>query len=90
VVYIYAKAQSGPPMPLAVVKKTLADLPLNIRLSDSMAMVPTMKLSDFSAWTIIARIAPSGSATPQADDIQVQALVHNKAQAKKLIILNFK
>jgi cytochrome c-type biogenesis protein CcmH len=57
-------------MPLAIVRKTAADLPLTVRLDDSMAMTPTMKLSAFPQVVVGARISKAGTAMPQAGDVQ--------------------
>ncbi len=74
-VFIYAKAMSGPPMPLAAVKKQVKDLPVTITLDDVMAMMPTMKLSKFQKVKIGARISKSGNAIAQEGDIK-QELVN--------------
>jgi cytochrome c-type biogenesis protein CcmH len=68
-VFIYAKATSGPPMPLAAVRKKVADLPLTITLDDSMAMMPAMRLSAFPQVTVGARVSKSGNAISQPGDL---------------------
>jgi len=67
-VFIYAKALTGPPMPLAIVRKQVSDLPLTVRLDDKMAMMPTMKLSNFKQLKVMARISKSGAAMRQKGD----------------------
>lgn len=69
-VFIFARAESGPPMPLAASRKTVADLPITVELDDSMAMLPQMKLSQFSNVVVGARISKSGQATAQPGDFQ--------------------
>lgn len=68
--FVYAKAAAGPPMPLAIVRKTTADLPLRVTLNDSQAMMPQMKLSAFKQVIINARVSKSGSAMPSTGDLQ--------------------
>ncbi len=67
-VFIYAKALSGPPMPLAIIRKQVSDLPLTVTLNDAMAMMPAMKLSNFTAVKVMARISKSGTAMQQKGD----------------------
>ena len=68
-VFIYAKAMSGPPMPLAAVRKQVKDLPLEVELNDAMAMMPSLKLSDFSEVIVGARISKSGQPIAQNGDL---------------------
>jgi len=67
-VFVYAKAVAGPPMPLAVARLQLADLPATVSLDDSMAMVPTVKLSGFNDVIVGARISLTGNPIAQPGD----------------------
>ncbi|WP_095156999.1 c-type cytochrome biogenesis protein CcmI [Pseudomonas sp. Irchel 3E13] len=62
-VFIFARAASGPPMPLAAKRVTVAQLPIEVELSDSDAMMPNMKLSSFAEVQLVARISRSGQPT---------------------------
>jgi len=62
-VFIFARATSGPPMPLAVKRVTVADLPAEVELGDADAMMPQLKLSDFPEVQLVARISRAGQPT---------------------------
>jgi cytochrome c-type biogenesis protein CcmH len=86
--FIYAKAMSGPPMPLAAVRKKVSDLPISISLDDSMAMTPQMKLSKFSEVVVGARISLSGRPTAQSGDLEgeISAVSPGQSEIVKVVI----
>lgn len=71
VLFVYAKAASGPPMPLAIQRMDAGKLPVKVTLTDGMGMLPSMKLSQFPQVVIGARVSKSGNAMPQSGDLQV-------------------
>lgn len=68
VVFVYAVPANGERMPLALLKTTVAQLPLKFTLDDSSAMLPDRKLSGASQVLVKARISKSGNAIPQSGD----------------------
>ena len=70
VLFIYAKAASGPPMPLAIQRMPANQLPATVTLTDGMGMLPNMKLSQFPQVIIGARVSKSGNAIAQSGDLQ--------------------
>jgi cytochrome c-type biogenesis protein CcmH len=71
-VFVYARPTDGSRMPLALVRAKAKDLPLAFTLDDSTAMLPTRKLSDHADVIVGARLSKSGSATPQAGDLEAE------------------
>lgn len=72
--FVFARATSGPPMPLAAARKQVKDLPLEIVLNDSMAMMPSLKISGFDSVRINARISKSGQPTESSGDLVADAV----------------
>ena len=70
VLFVYAKAANGPPMPVAIQRLQASQLPATIVLSDGMGMMPSMKLSQFPQVIIGARVSKSGNAIAQSGDLQ--------------------
>ena len=68
--FVYARAVSGPPMPLAIIKTQVADLPLSFSLDESQAMMPTLSLANVTEVVVGARVSKSGDAIAQSGDFQ--------------------
>ena len=74
VLFVFARAPNGPPMPLAV-QKLPAHLPATVVLTDGMGMSPAMNLSSVPDVVITARISASGQPLPQAGDLEGRSAV---------------
>lgn len=86
-VFIYAKAKQGPRMPLAAQRVTVSQLPADIVLDDSMAMVEGMNLSSFDQLVISARVSKSGTAIAQSGDYIGQVEVIDKSSREALPVM---
>lgn len=68
--FVFAKAVNGPPMPLAAARLDPKQLPLEITLDDSMAMVAGMNLSSVKQVQVFARITASGQVRGEPGDLE--------------------
>ncbi|MHB1085187.1 MAG: c-type cytochrome biogenesis protein CcmI [Thiobacillus sp.] len=68
--FIFARAEKGPRMPLAILSLKASELPARFSLDDSNSMAPGMKLSAFPAVMVVARISKSGNASAQSGDLE--------------------
>ncbi len=69
-VFIYARAWQGPKVPLAIQRLSVAQLPIEVELNESMAMAPGMTLSSFPELELVARVSPDGNPMAQSGDWQ--------------------
>lgn len=71
--FVYARAENGPPMPLAVARLKAGKLPATVVLTDAMGMLPQMKLSSVQQVFVGARISHSGRAIAESGDLEGDA-----------------
>jgi len=83
-VFIFARAVGGPPMPVAVLQRPAADLPLDFLLNDSQAMSPDTRLSNYDRVIVTARISRSGIATDALQGLEATSGEINVADNKHL------
>ena len=69
-VFVIARIPGGPPMPVAVEKHTLQELPLTLTLDDGDSPMPTQKLSALKEVELIARLSASGDPMRQEGDLE--------------------
>ncbi|MCF7750790.1 hypothetical protein KQ945_08530 [Bacillus subtilis subsp. subtilis] len=68
-VFVIARAPGGAPMPVAVEKHALANLPLRVTLDDADSPMPTQPLSSLQEVEVFARLSASGQANRQDGDL---------------------
>lgn len=68
-VFVFARAIGGPPFPLAAARLSVADLPVEVTLTDSMAMIEGRNLSSTENVLVTARISKSGTPTASPGDL---------------------
>jgi cytochrome c-type biogenesis protein CcmH len=85
--FIYAKAPDSPGPPLAVFKTSISTWPVSFSLDDSLAMIPTRRLSAFSQVVVEARISRSGQAIRAPGDLWGTSAVVKTAASVPLHII---
>lgn len=85
--FIFAKAVAGPPMPLAAIRHSAAELPLTLVLDDS-AMLQGGKLTDHEQLKIAARITRGGEPVAKPGDLQSTEIIFKPGidQSVELVI----
>ncbi len=68
-VFVFARAIGGPPFPLAAARLSVSDLPAEVTLNDSMAMIEGRNLSSTENVLVTARISKSGTPTASPGDL---------------------
>jgi cytochrome c-type biogenesis protein CcmH len=87
VLFIFARAVSGPPMPLAAIKRQARELPVSLVLDDSSLLRPGSSLSQFEQLKLGARVSHSGQPVAQSGDLQSEVQVIEPG-SKEVILLH--
>ena len=69
-VFVFARIP-GSPVPTAVSRLSVSDLPANMVLDDSMVMIPGTQLMTMPLLEVVARVSVSGEPTAQSGDYEV-------------------
>lgn len=88
-VFVYAQAVDGPPMPLSITRFTVADLPRQVMLTESMSVVSGVSLASYDLVRIIARVSASGAVEARPGDYEAQSepfLVSEQREVLNLVI----
>lgn len=67
--FIFARAENGSRMPIAVLRQQVADLPLSFNLDDSLSLPGGQKISELPSVVIEARVAKAGTAQTSSGDL---------------------
>ncbi len=87
--FIYAKAADAPGPPLAVLRTAVSGWPVRFTLDDSMAMIPSRRLSQFDRVIVEARVSRSGQATPRSGDLfTISAVLSPRAGKPLALVIN--
>ena len=69
-VFVLARAASGPPMPLAVKRLKVRDLPARFSMSDADAMLPDLSISKMPQVVVVARVSKRGEPKASSGDLE--------------------
>lgn len=87
-VFIFAKSVNGPPMPVAALRLTGADLPVDFQLSDDQAMTADRKLSTAGVVVVTARVSRTGNAMQAEPGLEVSSKPINVSD-NEFVLLQF-
>jgi len=85
--FVFARAENGPPMPLAAVRQPARDFPAQVTLDDQQAVTPALTLSAFPQVVVGARIARGGGASVQAGDWEAAPVAVTRANGSAAVTL---
>jgi cytochrome c-type biogenesis protein CcmH len=84
--FVFARAAEGGGPPLAVLRTQPTSWPVAFQLDDSLAMLPSRRLSAFGRVIVEARLSKSGQALAQSGDLQIASGVIRTDNAAPLAL----
>ena len=72
--YVYARSNAGDRIPVAAVRRSAGELPLELVLDDRSSLMGTSVLSDYNTVTLSAHISRTGDAIRQAGDLVSESI----------------
>ena len=79
--FVYARAVSGPKMPLSLARFNVSNLPITVKLTKEMAMMPAMDIDTFEQVEVLARVSKSGQAITQPGDLISEGVIVDFTQS---------
>lgn len=89
-VFVFARAESGPPMPLAAKRLTVAELPARIALTDADSLLPQLQLSSIGRLKLQASISSTGDAMQAQWSSQPLLIDASEEGAKHALLIDQK
>lgn len=86
VIFVFARDPQGPPMPLVARRLRVSDLPAELVLSSSDAMLPEVKLSEGQVLQLNARLSPSGDVMQGTHEGRVDEVTVGSADQVTLVV----
>lgn len=86
-VFVFARTESGPGLPVAVAVLPVSALPTTVTLSDANAMNPAVKLSGQQRVTLVARVSMKGTVEPAPGDLEGKLAAFDWRQQPKQQLL---
>lgn len=86
ILFVYAKAVNGPPMPAAVVKLSEFNFPISVELSDNDAMIADYKLSSLEQAIVWARLSKDSDISVSAGEFQGKSLEFNVKETHSITV----
>lgn len=86
VVFVFARAPEGPPMPLVARRLRVSDLPADLMLGSSDAMLPDVKVSEGQILQLNARLSPTGDVMQGSHEGRVDEVTVGSTDQVTLVI----